>query len=51
MIKKYEEQFAKAPHKNFVTGHAAFAYLSRDFGLEQNSVKMYLLKVNQTQHN
>ena len=39
MIKKYEEQFAKAPHKNFVTGHAAFAYLSRDFGLEQNSVE------------
>ena len=37
--KKYEEQFAKAPHKNFVTGHAAFAYLSRDFGLEQNSVE------------
>jgi len=39
MIKKYEEQFAKAPHKNFVTGHAAFAYLCRDFGLEQNSVE------------
>ncbi len=32
------KQFAKAPH-NFVTGHAAFAYLSRDFGLEQNSVE------------
>ena len=39
MIKKYEDQFAKAPHKNFVTGHAAFAYLCRDFGLEQNSVE------------
>ena len=39
MIKKYEEQFAKAPHKTFVTGHAAFAYLCRDFGLEQNSVE------------
>ncbi|MFC2510661.1 MAG: metal ABC transporter solute-binding protein, Zn/Mn family, partial [Veillonella parvula] len=39
MIKKYEEQFAKAPHKNFVTGHAAFAYLCRDFGLEQNGLK------------
>ena len=24
MIQKYEGQFAKAPHKNFVTGHAAF---------------------------
>jgi len=39
MIKKYEAEFAKAPHKNFVTGHAAFAYLCRDFGLEQNSVE------------
>ena len=39
MIKKYEDQLAKAPHKNFVTGHAAFAYLCRDFGLEQNSVE------------
>ena len=39
MIQKYEDQFAKAPHKNFVTGHAAFAYLCRDFGLEQNSVE------------
>ena len=39
MIQKYEGQFAKAPHKNFVTGHAAFAYLCRDFGLEQNSVE------------
>lgn len=39
MIKKYEGQFAQAPHKNFVTGHAAFAYLCRDFGLEQNSVE------------
>ena len=29
----------QAPHKNFVTGHAAFAYLCRDFGLEQNSVE------------
>ncbi len=39
MIQKYEGQFAKAAHKNFVTGHAAFAYLCRDFGLEQNSVE------------
>ena len=39
MIQKYEGQFAKASHKNFVTGHAAFAYLCRDFGLEQNSVE------------
>ena len=39
MIQKYEGQFEKAAHKNFVTGHAAFAYLCRDFGLEQNSVE------------
>lgn len=39
MIQKYEGQFTKAAHKNFVTGHAAFAYLCRDFGLEQNSVE------------
>ena len=51
MIKKYEEQFAKAPHKNFVTGHAAFAYLSRDFGLEQNSVEDVFAEANQMQRN
>lgn len=39
MIQTYESQFASVPHKNFVTGHAAFAYLCRDFGLAQNSVE------------
>lgn len=39
LINKYEPQFSAAPHKNFVTGHAAFGYLCRDFGLEQNSVE------------
>jgi zinc transport system substrate-binding protein len=36
---EYREKFAKAPSKAFVTGHAAFGYLCRDFGLEQNSVE------------
>lgn len=35
----YTAKFQSAPHKDFVTGHAAFAYLCRDFGLEQNSVE------------
>ena len=52
MIKKYEGQFAQAPHKNFVTGHAAFAYLCRDFGLEQNSVEdVFAEGQNQMQRN
>jgi zinc transport system substrate-binding protein len=36
---EYRERFAKAQSKAFVTGHAAFGYLCRDFGLEQNSVE------------
>lgn len=35
----YAAKFQSAPRKDFVTGHAAFAYLCRDFGLEQNSVE------------
>lgn len=38
----YDEYVAKlstVPNKNFVTGHAAFAYLCRDFGLDQKSVE------------
>jgi len=35
----YVEKFKTIPNKNFVTGHAAFAYLCRDFGLKQNSVE------------
>ena len=35
----YKEKFNNIPNKNFVTGHAAFAYLCRDFGLTQNSVE------------
>ncbi len=36
---EYSEKFSTAPNKSFVTGHAAFAYLCRDFGLVQNSVE------------
>ncbi len=35
----YKKKFDIATNKNFVTGHAAFAYLCRDFGLKQNSVE------------
>ena len=36
---EYDQKFKSAPKKSFVTGHAAFGYLCRDFGLEQNSVE------------
>lgn len=36
---EYRAKFGAAKRKSFVTGHAAFAYLCRDFGLEQNSVE------------
>lgn len=39
MLQKYQVRFAKTTQKNFVTGHAAFAYLCRDLGLEQHSVE------------
>jgi zinc transport system substrate-binding protein len=35
----YSEKFKTVPKKYFVTGHAAFAYLCRDFNLQQNSVE------------
>lgn len=35
----YNKSFKTIKNKNFVTGHAAFAYLCRDFGLKQNSVE------------
>lgn len=38
LYKEYADKFAAVEHKSFVTGHAAFAYLCRDFGLEQKSV-------------
>lgn len=36
---EYNKKFQSAEKKSFVTGHAAFGYLCRDFGLEQNSVE------------
>lgn len=35
----YHKKFQSVAKKSFVTGHAAFAYLCRDFGLKQNSVE------------
>jgi zinc transport system substrate-binding protein len=35
----YTGKFDASKRKSFVTGHAAFAYFCRDFGLEQNSVE------------
>ena len=35
----YRTKFSGLKSRNFVTGHAAFAYLCRDFGLEQHSVE------------
>ena len=36
---EYEEKISRLPHKEFVAGHAAFAYLCRDFGLHMNSIE------------
>ena len=36
---KYDNKFKSVKKKSFVTGHAAFGYLCRDFGLKQNSVE------------
>lgn len=39
LFNEYNKKFINASSKNFVTGHAAFAYFCRDFGLKQNSVE------------
>lgn len=39
LLKEYKGKFAALNNKTFVTGHAAFAYFCRDFGLKQNSVE------------
>lgn len=36
---EYTQKFQSVTNKSIVTGHAAFAYLCRDFGLTQNSVE------------
>lgn len=39
LFQEYKSKFSSSAKKDFVTGHAAFAYFCRDFGLEQNSVE------------
>lgn len=39
LYKEYSSKFQSLEKRTFVTGHAAFGYLSRDFNLEQNSVR------------
>ena len=39
LYSEYTEKFQSVQKKSFVTGHAAFGYLCREFGLAQNSVE------------
>ncbi len=39
LYQEYAEKFAAVEKDSFVTGHAAFGYLCRDFHLSQNSVE------------
>jgi zinc transport system substrate-binding protein len=39
LYNEYKVKFDKLNKKNFITGHAAFGYLCRDFGLTQKSVE------------
>ncbi len=39
IYQEYDRKFRSTAQKSFVTGHAAFAYLCRDFGLQQDSVE------------
>jgi zinc transport system substrate-binding protein len=39
LYSEYKTKFDGIKNKQFVTGHAAFSYLSRDFGLEQRSIE------------
>jgi zinc transport system substrate-binding protein len=39
MYNEYKVKFDGVKNKNFVTGHAAFAYLCRDFNIKQNSLE------------
>jgi len=39
LYNNYDQKFKTVKNKSFVTGHAAFAYLCRDFGLKQDSVE------------
>jgi zinc transport system substrate-binding protein len=39
VFNEYSAKFQAVTNKDFVTGHAAFSYLCRDFGLRQSSVE------------
>lgn len=39
LLASYQKRFRTVSSRQFVTGHAAFAYLCRDFNLTQNSVE------------
>lgn len=39
LIKEYQGKFNEVKSKDFITGHAAFGYLCREFGLKQVSVE------------
>ena len=39
LLYKYKDLFSKLNNKNIVTGHEAFNYLARDFGLTPNSIE------------
>lgn len=39
LYNEYKSKFDGLENKDFVTGHAAFGYLCRDFGLQQKSVE------------
>lgn len=39
LYKEYKTKFDSLNRKDFITGHAAFGYLCRDFGLTQKSVQ------------
>lgn len=39
LYSEYKKKFESVKGNHFVTGHAAFGYLCRDFNLEQNSVE------------
>lgn len=39
LYNEYNQKFSSVNKRSFVTGHAAYAYLCRDFGLNQKSVE------------
>ena len=39
LYSEYKSKLSTLPNKSFVTGHASFTYLCRDFDLKQNSVE------------